>query len=290
MSVKIISDSCCDLPADIIKKYDIDILPIIVLDGEKEYLDGVDITPLEVYEGMKNGIVFKTAQVPANVFEEKFEKIKNTEDSYIYISFSSGLSGTYQTAIIISDKIKEENPNMDLEIIDSKAASIGQGIIVYEAAKMAKKGYGKEEILNAIKFYSKHMEHIVTVDNIEYLYRGGRVTKTEAIVGGLLNIKPIIHVNDMGELKPIDKVRGRKKAINKMFELVEERGGHANLQEQVIGILHTDDWETAENLKERMIEEYGPREFVINNVGAAIGAHSGPGTLALFFLNEFYNK
>lgn len=290
MTVKIVSDSCCDLPKDIVEEYGVDILPIIVLDGEKEYLDKVDISPLQVYEGMKKGIVFKTAQVPAPMFEKEFKKIADSKESYIYIAFSSGLSGTYQTALLIKDKIKEENPNLDLEIIDSKSASIGQGLIVYKAAKMAKEGYTKEEIIEAINFYVDHMEHIVTVDNIDYLYRGGRVTRTEAIVGGLLNIKPIIHINEDGELKPIDKVRGRKKAINKMFELVEERGSKANLKDQVIGLLHTDDWETAEKLKERMIEEYGSKEFVINNVGAAIGAHSGPGTLSIFFLNEYYDK
>ncbi len=287
MAVKIISDSCCDLPKEIVEEYNIDILPIVVLEDDREYLDGVNISPLQVYDGMKNGIVFKTAQVPAPMFEEKFKEMED-DISYIYIAFSSGLSGTYQTSLVIRDNIKENNPNLDLEIIDSKAASIGQGLIVYKAAKMASEGYSKEEIIDAINFYSKHMEHIVTVENIDYLYRGGRVTRTEAFVGGLLNIKPIIHVNEAGELKPIDKVRGRKKSINKLFELMEERGSKANLENQVIGILHTDDWDMAEELKNRVMEEYGSKEFIINNVGAAIGAHSGPGTLALFFLNEFY--
>ena len=289
MSIKIISDSACDLSDELMKEINVDILPIVVIKDEIEYLDKIDITPLEVYEGMRNGTVYKTAQVPATMFEDEFRKIAENDEDSIYIAFSSGLSGTYQTSVIVRDTLKEEYPNLKLDIVDSKAASVGQGMIVLEAARMAKEGKSKKEIINMIEFYAKHLEHIITVDNIEYLYRGGRVSKTEAFVGGLLNIKPIIDINEDGQLKPIDKVRGQKKALKKMLDIMEERGKDANLQDQIIGILHTDDWELVDTIKGKIEERFGVTEFVADNVGAAIGAHTGPGMAAIFFLNKSYN-
>ena len=289
MQVKIITDSACDLPKDLIEEFGIGVLPIVVIKDDIEYLDQVDITPLEVYEGMRNGDIYKTAQVPTSAFRSEFEKLARSEEESIYIAFSSGLSGTYQTSLLVRENLKEEYPNMKLDIIDSRAASLGQGMIVLEAAKMARAGKSKEEIINMVKFYSEHLEHIITVDNIEYLYRGGRVSKTEAFVGGLLNIKPIIDINQAGELQPIDKVRGHKKAIKKMLEIMEERGKDACLEEQTIGILHTDNKELVEKLKKMIEEQFGVKTFFDNNVGAAIGAHTGPGMAAIFFLNESYN-
>lgn len=289
MAVKIISDSACDLPREIIEELDIDLLPIVVIKDEKEYLDQVDIMPLEVYEGMRKGLVYKTAQVPATMFEERFKKIVDSQDDHIYIAFSSGLSGTYQTSVIIGETLREDNPDLRLDIIDSRAASVGQGMIVMKAARMAKEGRTKEEIIDMVDFYSKHLEHIITVDNIDYLYRGGRVTRTEAFVGGLLNIKPIIDIDEDGRLQPIDKVRGHKKAIKKMLDIMEARGKEAGLKDQTIGILHTDDWDLVEDIKLKVEERFGSKEFFANNVGAAIGAHTGPGMAAIFFLNKSYS-
>lgn len=288
MAVKIISDSACDLPEEVIKDLDIDILPIVVIKDDKEYFDQVDIKPTEVYEGMKNGIIFKTSQVPANLLEEEFRKIRDEKDEYIYVAFSSGLSGTYQTSVLVKDSIEDECGKLNLDIIDTKAASIGQGLIVMAAGKMAKEGRTREEIIDMVKFYSEHMQHIVTVDNIEYLYRGGRISRTEALVGGLLGIKPIIEMDEEGRLEAIDKVRGHKKAIKKLLDIMEDRGKNASLDKQVIGILHTDEWEFAENLKNIIRDRFGSEEFVINNVGAAIGAHTGPGMAAIFFLDKYY--
>jgi len=288
MAVKIISDSACDLPEEVIKDLDIDILPIVVIKDDKEYFDQVDIKPTEVYEGMKNGIIFKTSQVPASLLEEEFRKIRDEKDEYIYVAFSSGLSGTYQTSVLVKDSIEDECGKLNLDIVDTKAASIGQGLIVMEAGKMAKEGRTREEIIDMVKFYSEHMQHIVTVDNIEYLYRGGRISRTEALVGGLLGIKPIIEMDEEGRLEAIDKVRGHKKAIKKLLDIMEDRGKNASLDKQVIGILHTDEWEFAENLKDIIRDRFGSEEFVINNVGAAIGAHTGPGMAAIFFLDKYY--
>ncbi len=287
MAVKILSDSACDLPKEIIEEYNIDILPIIVIKDDKEYLDKVTITPEKVYEDMRNGGVYKTAQIPPKAFSDKFLEYAKNGESVIYIGFSSGLSGTYQTSLFVKETILEEYPDFDLSIVDTKAASGGFGLIVLQAAKLAKEGKSKEEILKAIEFYKENIEHIFTVDDIEYLFRGGRVSRVQAFVGGLLNIKPVLHVEG-GKLIPLEKVRGRHKVFKCMMDLMEERTKNANLKEQIIGITHGDDLEGALKLKELITERFGAETYIINIIGASIGAHSGPGTIALFFLRENY--
>jgi DegV family protein with EDD domain len=283
MGIKIITDTGSDLSKDVIKDYNIDIIPLLVYLDEKEYLDGIDIIPEELYKGMREGKIYKTGQVPATKFKELFSTYARNNESIIYIAFSSELSGTYQTAVMIKNQMLEEYPDFELEIIDSKCASVGQGIVVLKAARMAREGKTKEEIIEAIKFYSKHMEHIFTVDDLEYLYRGGRVKRSTAFIGSLLNIKPILNVEE-GKLVPIEKSRGRKKLYNRIIEILEERG--ADLSSQTIGISHGDSIAEAELLKNMIEERFGIRNFYINIINAVIGAHSGPGTLAVFFLNE----
>ena len=289
MKVKILSDSACDLPKEIIEEYDIDILPIVVLKDEKEYLDKVNIEPEKVYDGMRKGEVYKTAQIGPATFTEKFEEYAKNKESVIYLAFSSELSGTYQTSVVVKDSIKNKYPYLDLDIIDTKAASGGFGLIVFEAAKLAKEGKTKEEIIKAVEFFRNNIQHIVTVDNIEYLFRGGRVTRTQAFVGGLLNIKPILHMKD-GKLLPLEKVRGKNKAIHKMLDLVEERLEEGGLQNQTVFITHGDDLEGAIRLKQMIAERFNAKNFVINIIGAAIGAHSGPGTLTIYFFKKSYKK
>lgn len=286
MAVKILSDSACDLPDEILEEYNIDTLPILVSKGEEEYLDKVTLDPKTMYDEMRKGVVYKTAQIPPQMFSEKFEEIAKNNESVIYVCFSSGLSGTYNTSLIIRDETKRKYPDLDIDIVDSRSASVGFGLLVYKAAKMAKEGKSKEEILKMLDFYVKHIEHIFTVDNLEYLFRGGRVTRAQAFVGGLLNIKPILDIPEDGTLRPIENVRGRKKLLNRMIDIMEERGGNADLTHQTIGINHGDDLEGALTLKKMIEERYGCTDFVVNIIGCAIGAHAGPGTLSVFFLNE----
>ena len=283
MTVKILSDSACDLPEDILEEYNIDILPIVLIKDDKEYLDKVTIQPKTIYDDMRNGNIYKTAQIPPKVFQEKFtEYAKNNED-VIYIAFSSGLSGTYQTSIFVKSSVVEEYPDFNIDIVDSKAATSGFGLMVAEAGKMAKQGKSKEEILNMLEFYRNHIEHIFTVDDIEYLFMGGRVTRTQAFIGGLLNIKPVLNIEE-GKLVPLEKIRGKNKVLKTMLNIMEDRAINADLKNQTIGISHGDDLESALKLKEMISEHYGTTNFLINMIGASIGAHSGPGTLAITFL------
>lgn len=283
MGVKIITDSACDLDKKIIEKYDIDVMPLLVNQGEEEHLDGLTINPKDLFEGMRMGEVYKTAQIPLAELLKVFDGYRDKE--CIYLSFSSKLSGTYDAARIIAGNLKEKYPGLDkrIEIIDTKCASGGMGLLVLKAAQMAKKGSSIEEIKEAVNFYSAHMQHIFTVDKLDYLYRGGRISKTEAFIGGLLNVKPILDVQD-GALIPIEKARGRKHLHRRMIEIIEERG--VLLEKQCIGINHGDDIEAAEQMAEMIRKEFKIKDIVINFIGCAIGAHSGPGTLAIFFLDK----
>lgn len=281
--LKIITDSAADLPQDIIDKYEITVLPLLVTKGEEVYQDGVTIKPEQMLQKMREGESYKTAQVPLADFIDLFQDLINRKEDAIYIAFSSGLSGTYQTAVMAKNQVLAGIQDVKLDVIDTKCASLGFGLVVYHAAKLAKEGKERREILETVRFDSAHMEHIFTVDDLEYLYRGGRVSKTSAFVGGLLNIKPILDVED-GKLIPLEKKKGRKRVLRRMIELMAARG--ARLAEQTIGICHGDDLDTALKLKEMIEEKFAVQDFVINSIGGAIGAHSGPGTLAVFFLNK----
>lgn len=280
MSVKIVADSACDLPSEMIKKFNITVAPLLVYpEGQQDKAEKIE-NPKVIYDGMRDGKVFKTAQVPPNYFEKLFTKLAENNQSAIYIAFSSKLSGTYQSSVVVKNNFDND---LDLTIIDSKCASLGYGMLVYKAAKMAKEGKNEKEILEVIKHYKEHMEHIFTVDNLEYLRRGGRISRTAAFVGGLLNIKPILDVED-GELVPLEEKRGRKKVMNRMVELMKERGD--NLHHQMVGISHGDDPEGAKKLRNMIQKEFKPQGYIVNMIGSAIGAHSGPGTLAVYFLND----
>lgn len=283
MGIRIITDSASDIPLELVKKFEIDVLPLSVFLGNIEYKDGETIKPKELYDNMRNGKIYKTSQVSPQAFKDRFRKYAEKKETCIYIAFSSELSGTYQSSMMAKKEILEEYPNFDITIIDTKCASGGLGLVVLKAAQMALEGASKEEIVNMVEFNSKHMEHIFTVDNLVYLYRGGRVSGTAAFVGSMLNIKPILHVEE-GRLVPLEKVRGRSKVLKRMIEIIEERG--VKLEAQTIGITHGDDIDIAMKAKEMIEERFGTKDFIIGDVGCAVGAHSGPGTLAIFFLNR----
>jgi DegV family protein with EDD domain len=285
MNVKIITDSACDLPTSVYEQYDIEMVPLTVHLNDKDYFDGKTIDPKTVYDAMKEGAAPKTSQVTPETFQQVFKTFIEKEQPVIYIGFSSELSGTFQSGHIAEQQIKEEHPNANVYTIDTKCASLGQGLVVLRAAQLAKEGASAEEIINTVEHHANHMEHIFTVDDLEYLQRGGRVSKAQAFIGGLLNIKPLLHVED-GKLIPLEKIRGSKKVLKRMLEVMEQRGNELN--NQVIAISHGDDLATAEKLATLIREHYDPKEIIINNIGSAIGAHAGPGTIALFFLNDTY--
>ncbi|MGD6875340.1 DegV family protein [Bacillus infantis] len=283
MSVKIMADSASDLPLHFFKDNDVLLFPLQVLLDGQEYKDLITIEPKKVYDSIRSGQTPKTSQVSPVDFEKEFRELARSGREGIYIAFSSQLSGTYQTAAMVRDQVKEDYPDLSLSIIDTKCASLGAGLIVKEAARLSAEGASLEEIEKDILFRSSHMEHLFTVEDLDYLARGGRVSKASAFLGGLLNIKPLLHVED-GKLVPIEKIRGKKKLLRRMIEVAKERG--KGFSGQTIAISHADNLETAEEVKGMLIEELGAKEVLISDIGAAIGSHTGAGTIALFFLNE----
>ncbi|MBD7965648.1 DegV family protein [Fictibacillus sp. Sa2CUA10] len=282
MMTTIITDTGSDLPKQLLDEYEIIMLPLIVQVNDEEYLDRSNIEPKQLYTYMKEGAVPKTAQVPPSIIKETLTSCARNGQPAIYITLSSGISGTYQTAVLMKNEVLEEYPNAQIEVFDSQAASLGYGLMVYEAAKEAKEGKSFDEILHTLQHYQNHLEHIFTVDDLEYLLRGGRVSKTAALMGTLLKIKPVLHMED-GKLFPLEKLRGKKKVLGRMVELMKERA--SSLDDITIGISHADDTETAKALKDLIIEETGNKNILVTMIGCAIGAHAGPGTIALFFLN-----
>lgn len=283
MAISILADSVSDLPMSFYKENDVSFIPLQVhLDGEN-FEDLLTIQPTEVYQAMREGKAPKTSQASPEYMKELFTQFAIEKKQGIYIAFSSELSGTYQTAVMIRNQVKEEYPDLDLEVFDTKCASLGQGLIVKSAVRLAKTGADKEAVMADITFHAEHMEHLFTVDELDYLARGGRISKASAFVGGLLNIKPLLHMED-GKLVPLEKIRGKKKLLKRVLEVLHERG--ENLAEQTIGISHADVEETALEWKQAIEEEFGTKDFLINQIGATIGAHTGPGCISIFFLNK----
>ncbi|WP_437830754.1 DegV family protein [Niallia taxi] len=283
MTYKIMADSACDLPLSYYDDNEVILFPLKVNLENKEYEDLKTINPSAVYEAIRRGEVPKTSQVSPSLFKDVFTEMAQNGESGIYVAFSSQLSGTYQTAQMIYEQVQEEYPEFQLSIIDSKCASLGAGLAVQECVKQRQLGNGLEEAVKQARFVCEHMEHLFTVEDLEYLAKGGRVSKASAFVGGLLQIKPLLHVED-GKLVPLEKIRGKKKLLRRMLDVMEERG--VSLDTQTIAISHADDLATATELKVAIMERFHPIDVYISSIGAAVGSHTGAGTIALFFQNS----
>ena len=283
--MKIFTDSGCDLPKSYYEENDVVLLPLRVQLNNKEYEDVISIDSKEVYDGIRQGAQPKTSQVSPELFLKHFEDLAKKEEEGIYIAFSSELSGTYSTAQMIRNQVLEQHPSLKLVIIDSKCASLGHGLVVEEAVRLRNLGTSFEDVATRISAFAPQMEHLFTVEDLDYLAKGGRVSKASAFLGGLLSIKPILNVED-GKLVPIEKSRGRKKALNRMLDLMQERGG--SFTNKIVGISHSDDVAFANEAKASIQERFSPQSVQITMIGSAIGSHVGPGTIAIFFTNKSY--
>ncbi|WP_068986917.1 DegV family protein [Lysinibacillus xylanilyticus] len=283
--MKIFTDSGCDLPKSYYEEHNIELLPLRVGLNNKDYDDVIAIDSKQIYDAIRQGARPKTSQVSPELFLKHFENLAKNEEEGIYIALSSELSGTYNTAVMIRNQVLEQYPSLKLAIIDSKCISLGFGLVVEEAVRLRSTGTSLEEIATTITALALQMEHIFTVEDLDYLAKGGRLSKTSAFLGGLLSIKPILNVED-GKLVPIEKSRGRKKAIARMLELMQERGG--NFSEKIVGISHSDDVDLANDVKASIQERFSPKAIQVTMIGSAIGSHVGPGTIAIFFTNKSY--
>lgn len=283
MAIKIITDSACDITRAMEQQYGVEIIPLQVNIEGQVYRDREDITPDVVYEKMKSGSVPKTSLVLSDRLADAFTKYAQSGDEVIYISFTSALSGSHNLAVLTAEDVCAEYPDFKIEIIDSKCASFGQGMVVLFAMKALEEGATYDELVSKIRDWSDNMEHIFTVDSLEYLYRGGRISRTTKTVGGLLGIKPILHVDDEGRLVSIEKSRGQKKTLSRMVEMMGEL--NPDIANETVGIIHADSPDVAEEVRNMVIEKYGCKDILMSELGAVIGAHAGPGTIAIFFLS-----
>lgn len=281
--MRIFADSACDLPKSFFDTNDVQLIPLNVLIEQQSYKDLVDITALEVYDAIRDGKQPKTSQASPEFFLSEWTALAESGEEGIYIAFSSELSGTYNTAVMIRDQVREDYPNFNLVIVDSKCASLGYGLVVKEAVRLRQAGDDLTIIERKVRFIAEHMEHLFTVEDLDYMARGGRVSKASAFIGGLLNIKPLLHVED-GKLVPIEKLRGRKKVIKRILDLMEERGDR--ISEQHIAINHSDDEAIALELKKQVEERFHPKSIDVQMIGSVVGAHVGPGTFSIYFLNK----
>ncbi|MDD2481319.1 MAG: DegV family protein [Lutispora sp.] len=276
--IKIITDSTSDLPKGIAKAYDIEVLPLTIFFDKDEYKDWLDIAPKVFFERMRNSEKLPTtSQVNPNSFKEKYENFLKDYDEIISIHLSSDASGTYNSAMIAREMVSEDR----ITVIDTRNYTYGFGQMVLEAAKMAEEGKSKEEIISRINYLIDNVKTLFVVDTLEYLRRGGRLSATKATIGTLLNLKPILTV-DNGKIVAIDKARGMKKALKRIVEIMQEQG--VDIKNQKVKIGHADNQENLREFEDVIEEAYGKHEVEEFEIGCVIGVYCGPGTVVIHYL------
>lgn len=283
----LLTDSSCDLPAEMYAELDLKYVPLTFHHNDevyKNYHDERDIRIKDFYEQMRHGKVFKTSALNIQDFASAMEPYLTEGKDILYIGFSSGLSSTYNASETAANELKEKYPDRKIYTVDSKSASLGQGLLVYLAAKQRQLGKSIEEVRDYAEEMKLKVCHYFTVDDMKYLKRGGRISGATAAIATVLNIKPVMHVDNNGKLVAIEKARGRKAAVKSLINRAVE--GAVQPNEQVFFISHGDCIEEAQQLGETLKEQLKVKQIVYNNIGPVIGSHSGPGTLAMFFIGK----
>lgn len=284
MSYQIITDSCCDFTKEMYEKLGLAVVPLMVNFRGQTFPDRNDESLKDMYAGLRAGEVATTSAANPGQWQELMEPYLQKGEDLLVLAFSSGLSTTYQSASMAADELRTLYPDRTISVVDSLCASLGEGLLAYYACKKRDEGMPLRELTQWLLDNRLHLCHWFTVDDLMYLKRGGRVSAATAIVGTMLSIKPVLHVDNEGHLINVGKARGRKASIQAMAKKVAELG--AGFDNSTMFISHGDCPEDAEYLAGLLKEQYGAREVYINYVGAVIGSHSGPGTLALFFMGE----
>lgn len=280
----IYTDSSCDLSKEMIDNYNLKVMQLEVTIDDNPPVLNCDIEPKELYDKLRDGAMAKTNAVTPGFFEENMRESLETGKDILYIGFTSALSVTYNNGAMIIGELQEEFPNRKIMHIDSLCASVGQGLLVHYAALKRAEGLSMEEIFQNVMEMKDKIHHQVTVDDLFFLKRGGRVSATTAVAGSVLNIKPMIEVSAEGKLDTTGKVRGRKSA---MKELVAKMKATADLDTwNQVFISHGDCLEDAERVRDMILEAFPNAQVNISYVGAVIGAHTGPGVIALCYLGN----
>ena len=283
----ILTEETCDLPESYLKKHDVATIPMVyTLDGV-EYDGSVANSPTlhQFYEKLRKGIMAKTSAVSPDRASGLLEAELQRGRDVLYLGFSSGLTSGYQNFLIAREELLEKYPEAKIICVDSLCASLGQGIFVDYIVKKREEGYSIEEAAKAAESIRPRICHYFTVDDLNHLYRGGRVSKTAAIFGTMLGIKPVMHVDNEGHLIPHGKVRGRRQSLDSLVASMGEKISD-DYKNPYVFISHGDCEEDARYVADRVKEKYGVRTEIINPIGTVIGSHSGPGTVALFFIGK----
>ncbi len=284
MSYKIVTDTCCDFPAEMYKELDLEVVSLSVLYKGVSYTEYSEAWLKDLFDGLRHGESASTAAVNPDGWASVIEPVLAQGKDALVLSFSSGLSTTYQSAVIAAQELQEKYPDRKINVVDTLCASLGQGLLVWYACQKRDAGMSLEDLTAWCEENKFKLCHWFTVDDLMYLKRGGRVSAATALVGTMLQIKPVLHVDDEGHLINISKVRGRKASIGALAAKMGELGTPG--ANDTVFICHGDCLEDAQYLAAQVKEKYGVKNVFIYYVGAVIGSHSGPGTLALFFLGD----
>lgn len=281
------TDTSADLPEQYYREHQMTVMPLsCILDGETYARGAKELSTAEFYAKMREGKMPTTSQVNPEQAKQIFEPLIKEGKDILHIAFSSGLSGTCGSARIAAEDLMEEYPERKIIVIDSLCASLGQGLLVHKTLEKQKEGLTLEDLEARCEEMKMHIILSFTVDDLFHLYRGGRVSKAAAVIGTMIQLKPVLHVNNEGKLIPLSKVRSRKKSLQALVAAMETRQGSFADKNDIVFISHGDCEEDAEYVKTLVEEKLGIHKFIISPVGNVIGAHSGPGTLALFFLGD----
>ena len=282
MSYRIITDNCCDMEPAMYEKLGVTVINLTLLYKGEEYQNIDEPFLKEFYSGMRNGEVATTSAVNPDGWAQAIEPTLQAGEDALVLAFSSGLSTTYQSAVIAAQELSEKYPERTIRVIDTLCASLGQGLFLWYACKKRDEGASLEALADYCEQLRPHLCHWFTVDNLMFLKRGGRISATTAVLGTMLQIKPVLHMDDEGHLINMSKARGRKASI----EAIAKKLGDTGLpgENETVFICHGDCIEDAQYLEKLVKEKYGVKEVYTYYTGGVIGSHSGPGTLALFFL------
>ena len=279
----IVTDSSADLPASLVQELGVEVLPLsFTVQGKTyhNYPDDREMDPKVFYKMLRDGEMATTSAVNVAEYTNMLEPFLQAGKDVLVLAFSSGLSTTYQSSVITVNELSEQYPDRKIYTVDTLCASLGQGLLVWHAAQLQKAGKSIEEVRDWTEENKLHLCHWFTVDDLHFLKRGGRISAATAVVGTMLSIKPVLHVDDEGHLISMGKARGRGASLTALVDHMEQTVTDVD----TVFISHGDCLADAEKVAADVKKRFGTKDVVINNVGPVIGAHSGPGTLALFFL------
>lgn len=277
-------NSTVDLPKAWLEERGVPVIPLRYTIDNETYVDMEGLSSKEFFGKLRNGSMAVTSQVNPDQAREMLEPFLKEGKDVLHLAFSSGLSGTYNSMRLAAEELKEDYPERKIMVLDTRCACMGEGVLLYYVLKKKEEGASIEEAFAYADEMKEHIGHYVTVDDLNHLYRGGRLSKTSAVLGSMIKIKPIIVVDKEGKLEVVAKERGRKKSMNTIVDLAVERTGE--FKQEIVMVTHGDCLEEAEYLADIVREKMGVDNILINNIGTVIGGHTGPGVLAVFCLAD----